>query len=74
MLINALEPPVQLDHQEGFVYSKGYRPVLLWYVSLKSLIHETIALVDRPAQLPSRSSIPGRVMPSFDQLPPFARK
>lgn len=47
--------------------------MLAWYVSLKSWIQDTVALADS-AQSPSRSSIPGSVIPSPLQSPPFLRK
>ena len=71
--MKALELPVHSDHHDGFVYSSGYRPVLAWYVSLKSLIHATASFADT-THLPSRSSIPGSVIPSPLQFPPFFRK
>jgi hypothetical protein len=73
----AVEFPVQSVHHDGLVYSIGYRPVLVWYVSLKSPIHVTMALADKPEHSPdevdSRSSMPGSVMPSPDHPPPRVR-
>lgn len=79
VLTKAFELPVQVVHHDGLVYSMGYTPVRDLYRSLKALIQATMALWERPQQVGrplmlSRSSMPGRVMPSLDQPPPWAMK
>ena len=74
VLANALESPVHVCHQLRLVYKIGYRVVVAWYVFTKSWIQATMAEVERPEQSPSRSSIPGSVIPSALQPPPCARK